>query len=90
MEDAATAEIARAQLWQWIHHPKGVLNDGRKVTAALIRQIIQEELASIRTQVGEPRYQTGHYALATELFDKIVTNDEFAEFLTLEAYHYLP
>lgn len=90
MEDAATAEIARAQLWQWIHHPKGVLNDGRKVTAQLIRQIIQEELASIRTQIGEPRYQAGHYAKATELLDNIVTSDDFAEFLTLVAYDYLP
>jgi malate synthase len=90
MEDAATAEIARAQLWQWIRYPKGVLNDGRKVTIELVRQTIKEELEAIRTQVGEPGYQAGHYALAAELLDKITTSEEFAEFLTLVAYEYLP
>jgi malate synthase len=90
MEDAATAEIARAQLWQWIRYPKGVLKDGRKVTIALVRQTIKEELEAIRTQVGEPDYQAGHYALAAELLDKITTSEDFAEFLTLVAYEYLP
>ncbi|BAP54831.1 malate synthase A [Thioploca ingrica] len=90
MEDAATAEIARAQLWQWIHYPKGVLNDGRKITVDLVRQTIHQELESIRNQVGEPRYQAGHYPLAAKLLEQITTQDEFAEFLTLVAYEHLP
>jgi len=90
MEDAATAEIARAQLWQWARYPKGVLTDGRKVTAELIQQTIQEELNTIRTQVGEQPYQAGHYALAAKLLDQITTREQFAEFLTLVAYDYLP
>ncbi|ALG69209.1 malate synthase A [Beggiatoa leptomitoformis] len=90
MEDAATAEIARAQLWQWVRYPKGILNDGRKVTAELMKQVIQEELDIIRAQVGEQRQKAGHYALAAELLAKIVTEETFAEFLTLVAYEYLP
>ncbi|WP_217884323.1 malate synthase A [Thioflexithrix psekupsensis] len=89
MEDAATAEIARAQLWQWIHHPKGVLNDGRKVTAEFVKQVIQEELDSIRSQVGGAGQKPNHYALAAELVERITTTDTFAEFLTLVAYEHL-
>jgi len=90
MEDAATAEIARAQLWQWIRYPKGRLDDGREVTVALFRHLLQQELATIRKQVGDSQYQESHYALAAELLDKITTSDEFAEFLTLVAYEHLP
>jgi malate synthase len=90
MEDAATAEIARAQLWQWIRYPKGVLNDGRKITVELVQQVIKEELHTICNQVSEPRYQAGHYTLAADLLAFIVTNEQFAEFLTLVAYDYLP
>ena len=86
MEDAATAEIARAQLWQWIRHPRGVLTDGRRVTVALFRQTLNEELAKIRDQVGEQRYVSRHYLRAAELLDKITTDKEFIEFLTLVAY----
>lgn len=90
MEDAATAEIARAQLWQWIRYPKGKLNDGRKVTAQLVTEIIQEELTNIRTGVGVQRHKVEHYALAAELLEKIITQDNFEEFLTLVAYEHLP
>jgi malate synthase len=90
MEDAATAEIARAQLWQWIHYPKGKLNDGRQVTVDLVKQTIHQELEAIRNQVGESHYQTGHYQLAAQLLEQITTQDEFAEFLTLVAYEHLP
>jgi len=90
MEDAATAEIARAQLWQWIRYPKGVLNSGRKVTIELVKTIMTEELENIRKQVGVQRYEAGHYALAAELLEKITTADEFQEFLTLVAYEHLP
>jgi malate synthase len=89
MEDAATAEISRSQVWQWIHRDGGVLDDGRKVTIELVRQLITEELAKIKEQVGEERYNKGHFARATELFDQLVSADTFEEFLTLPGYRYL-
>ena len=89
MEDAATAEISRAQVWQWIRHPKGVLSDGRKVTKELVRNVLNEELAKISAHLGGARYEKGKYALASKLFEKISTDDEFAEFLTLPAYEHL-
>ncbi|MFC4558711.1 malate synthase A [Virgibacillus kekensis] len=76
MEDAATAEISRAQVWQWIRHPKGVLEDGRNVTFALVEQLIDEE-------VGESAQA------AAELFKNLVGQDRFEEFLTLPAYDQL-
>ncbi len=89
MEDAATAEISRSQVWQWIRHPKGSLNDGRKVTVELFRTMLGEELEKIKTLVGEGQYAAGQYKLASELFDKITTDDQFVEFLTLPGYSYL-
>ncbi len=68
MEDAATAEISRAQVWQWIRHPKGVLNDGRKVTLELVNQLIEEELEKIKVHIGNERYVNGRFEEATELF----------------------
>ncbi|MFQ3664142.1 MAG: malate synthase A, partial [Chloroflexaceae bacterium] len=85
MEDAATAEISRAQIWQWIRSPKGRLDDGRKVTVELFRQFLPEELQKVRAILG-PAYEEGRYEEATELFDAITTSDEFVEFLTLPAY----
>jgi malate synthase len=85
MEDAATAEISRAQIWQWIRSPKGVLDDGRKVTVELFRQLLPEELDKVRATLG-PAYEGGRYAEAAELFDQITTSDQFVEFLTLPAY----
>ena len=89
MEDAATAEISRSQVWQWIRHPQGNLNDGRKVTVELFRSVMAEELDKIRVLVGQQQYEGGQYKLASELMDKITANDEFAEFLTLPGYRYL-
>ncbi|WP_126427175.1 malate synthase A [Brevibacillus marinus] len=89
MEDAATAEISRAQVWQWLHHPKGILEDGRKVTQELVQQLVEEELAKIRQTVGEERYQQGKYQLATELFTSLSFADDFSEFLTLPGYKFL-
>ena len=86
MEDAATAEISRAQVWQWIRHPRGVLADGGKVTKELFRSVLDEELKKIRDQTGEERFRASKFALARELFDKITTDDHFAEFLTLPGY----
>jgi malate synthase len=90
MEDAATAEISRAQVWQWIRHPRGVLQDGRKVTVALFRGILAEELAKIETAVGPNVFAAGKYKLAAQIFDGIIANDQFVEFLTLPAYEHLP
>jgi malate synthase len=81
MEDAATAEICRAQVWQWIRHPKGVLNDGRKVTVELFRKVLDEAVQAITSKEG-----AGKFPLAALLFDQLTTNKEFTEFLTLTAY----
>ena len=89
MEDAATAEISRAQVWQWIRSPKGELDDGRKVTADLFRQILAEELQKIRTSVGEERFAKGRYSEAAKLFSDLTTSDTYVDFLTLPGYELL-
>jgi malate synthase len=86
MEDAATAEISRAQIWQWIRHSGGVLDDGRRVTAELYKQVRDEELGKIQADVGDAEFAGGNYREAAELLDKITLDDEFIEFLTLVAY----
>jgi len=89
MEDAATTEISRAQIWQWIHHPKGILDDGRKVTIELYRQLAREELEKIKVAVGEQDFASRKFKTAAEILDIIITDDQFVEFLTLPAYKYL-
>ena len=89
MEDAATAEISRTQIWQWIRNPKGVLEDGRKVTLELFREILEEEMVKIREEVGEERFTAGRFDLAKKLFDDIIAGDTLEEFLTLSAYREL-
>ena len=89
MEDAATVEISRAQIWQWIHHPKGVLDDGRKVTVELFRQLMGEELEKIKAGIGAQAFATRKFETASKILDEIVTSDQFVEFLTLPAYKYL-
>ena len=86
MEDAATAEISRAQVWQWIRHPEGVLDDGRTITLELVRQMINEELDKVKAAIGAERYERGQFAAATALFDELIARDTFIEFLTLSAY----
>jgi malate synthase len=90
MEDAATAEISRAQIWQWVHNPRGILEDGRKVTLELVRELTREELARIRKERGEQRFESGHFTEAARLFDEFVANEKLDEFLTLKAYERLP
>jgi len=85
MEDAATAEISRSQVWQWMRSPKGKLDDGRKVTREMVAAMIPEELAKIRTLLG-PAYGDGKYEDASAIFADLVNNDTFVEFLTLPAY----
>lgn len=89
MEDAATAEISRAQVWQWVHHDQGVLNDGRNVSLDLVRQIIGEEIGHIKSAVGRQQYDQIPYEHAARLFDEIIEKPEFEEFLTLKAYEYV-
>ena len=86
MEDAATAEISRSQIWQWIRSPKGLLEDGRKVTLELVRAMLREELARLSEA---PRAEGARYAEAASLFDQLVASDEFVEFLTEPAYAYV-
>ena len=85
MEDAATAEISRSQIWQWIRSEKGRLDDGRKITAEMFRQLLAEELPKVRNYLGEAAYDAGKYAEGARLFDRITTGD-YVEFLTLPAY----
>jgi malate synthase len=85
MEDAATAEISRSQIWQWMRSPKGVLDDGRKVTVELFRQLLEEELPKVKDTLGEESWKAGQYEAAAKLFDEITTG-EYVEFLTLPAY----
>ncbi|RAL27055.1 malate synthase A [Thermoflavimicrobium daqui] len=89
MEDAATAEISRAQVWHWIRHPKGVLDDGRKVTAEMVMQFLKEEIQVIRLLVGEKHFQKGKFEQAKRLFVQLILDDEFKEFLTIPGYEYL-
>lgn len=72
MEDAATAEISRAQVWQWIRHPKGILEDGRKITEELFHQIKEEELAVIKSEVGEENFKSGKFEESTKLFEELI------------------
>ncbi len=85
MEDAATAEISRAQVWQWIRHGR-VLSDGRPVTRALVREIVQSELAKLSSTLGEQAFARGRFAEAAEVFEEVALSDDFPEFLTLRAY----
>jgi len=89
MEDAATVEISRAQIWQWIHHDKGVLKDGRKVTEELYYSLLKEELEKIKELAGEEEFAKGKYEKAVELFNKLSTEKDFTEFLTLSAYKHI-
>ena len=81
MEDAATAEISRSQVWQWIRSPKGVLDDGRKVTVDMVKTYIAEELQHIKESGA-----VGHFDRAASIFDQMSTGEYFEEFLTLPLY----
>ena len=89
MEDAATAEISRAQVWQWIRHPRGVLDDGRKVTLELFRLTLAQEQDRLRDALGAAAYATGNFDDAARLIDQITADDRFESFLTLSAYRAL-
>jgi malate synthase len=88
MEDAATAEISRTQVWQWLHHGAH-LSDGRKITVELIRETIASQLQHIRSVVGEQRFEQGKFGLAAQIFEQMMTSSELRDFLTLAAYSYI-
>jgi len=89
MEDAATAEIARASIWQWIRH-KQILSDGQLVTVALFQQFLDQELAALRQRVGETAFQHSRFNEAAQLMTQITTAPELISFLTLPGYRLLP
>ena len=88
MEDAATAEISRAQLWQWIKHEVN-LSSGDKITIDIVNKIFDEELAVIKNEIGSERFESGKFELATDLFKEMINSDNFDEFLTLPAYKHI-
>ena len=88
MEDAATAEISRTQIWQWLKN-EAKLEDGRTLMPEMVLHWQEEELQNIKNYVGEERFKNGKFELATELFDNLILNDNFEEFLTLKAYQFL-
>jgi malate synthase len=88
MEDLATSEISRAQLWQWLRFG-AALDDGRKITVELYRGFLTDELAAIREEYGARRYDGGHFPEAVDLFMKMVQKEEFDEFLSVPAYELL-
>jgi malate synthase len=89
MEDAATAEIARSQVWQWLHNDITLDDTGEKVTQDLVARIIDEELAKVRERGGE-EFRTARYADAVALFKEVALADDYSEFLTLPAYERMP
>ncbi len=88
MEDAATSEISRSQIWQWVHH-QAKMDDGRPVTLELYERFLTEEMAAIRSEIGAERFDSGHFELASRLFTTMIRDNQFTEFLTLPAYAYL-
>ncbi|WP_075182824.1 malate synthase A [Pantoea sp. 1.19] len=88
MEDAATAEIARTSIWQWIRHQK-TLSNGEVVTVALFRRMLGEELRVIQEELGDQRFSQGRFEEATRLMERITTESELVEFLTLPGYRLL-
>ncbi len=88
MEDAATAEISRASIWQWIKH-KQALSNGKVVTKALFEQMLAEEMLVLNEELGDVRFNQGRFDEAAELMAKLTTSDELENFLTLHGYEYL-
>ncbi|MBI1745519.1 MAG: malate synthase A [Acidobacteria bacterium] len=88
MEDAATAEICRTQIWQWIRHYSH-LSDGRRINGAMFHIMLEEELSKIKADLGEAAFAVGKFGLARELFDHMVTSEKFPEFLTVAAYEHI-
>src|SRR5262249_35173540 len=88
MEDAATAEISRTQIWQWLKQ-RATLDDGTVVTRDLVARRVDEEYARVRGEVGAARFDRGHFPAARRLFEQVATSDNLEEFLTIPAYDVL-
>jgi malate synthase len=88
MEDAATAEISRAQVWQWLRHGAR-LSDGRSVTRQLVTETIAGELAGQKERFGAARFDSGKFGLAAQLFEQMMTGADFPDFMTLTAYNHI-
>ncbi|MBC8256095.1 MAG: malate synthase A [Candidatus Marinimicrobia bacterium] len=88
MEDAATAEISRAQLWQWMKH-EATLNNGTKFTEEIFTLWLTEEMNLIKGEIGENRYENGKFNEASSLFNEMIQKNDFDEFLTIPAYQYI-
>jgi malate synthase len=89
MEDAATAEISRSQVWQWLHN-NITMDDGQMVSRQLVEELIAVEIASIRDRVGDAAFALGRWGDARDLFTDLALAEDFAEFLTLPAYERMP
>ena len=85
MEDTATAEISRTQIWQWVRHA-AALDDGRTVTRELVRRVIEEEMGSLPGEVGPERFDAGRFEEARRLFEHLCCSERLEEFLTIPAY----
>ena len=88
MEDAATAEISRTQIWQWLKH-RASLDDGTPVTRELVAARVEEEYARVRQEVGAARFDRGHFPAARRLFEQVAPSEDLEEFLTIPAYDVL-
>ena len=88
MEDAATAEISRSQVWQWVRHA-ATLEDGRKIDAGLLRAVTDDEMKRIESEIGAERFRRGRFQEARELFERLSTQERLEDFLTLPAYQLL-
>jgi malate synthase len=86
MEDAATAEISRSQVWQWIHNDVVLADTGEQVTVELVRKVADEVTAEVRTEIGDDAYESGRWSEAREIFEEVALADDFVDFLTLPAY----
>jgi malate synthase len=89
MEDAATAEISRSQIWQWLHNDGTKLDDGREITPELVSTMLPAVLTDIKQMVGPEHYQHSKFNEASELFQQIILDDQYTEFMTLPAYECL-
>ena len=88
MEDAATAEISRSQLWQWLQH-KVVLDNGKKLDVAYYHELALDEYQKIKSELGEENYEKRQFPLAEKVLERLVVNTDFVDFLTIPCYKYL-
>ena len=89
IETMATVEIARTQVWQSVNNPGGSLEDGTKISEELYTSLLESQLNEIKISVGETRFYKGAYYLSAEIFDSLVREKEFTEFITMRAYEFI-